>query len=97
MYTKNNNISSLQGAYKVAFPCSWGSARYVQDARLGVGVLFHGRHTMRNQGQEACAELMESETEYRRWEKRCQEQDARKFEEIVYKSRVRLGLEVSNA
>ncbi len=45
---------------------------------------------MRNNGQETCADLMEAETEHRRWERRRIQEDARKFEAIYNSVQERL-------
>lgn len=51
----------------------------------------------KNKGQQVCSEQIDVETQFKQWERRQTQNDARRFKETVKEARQRLGLEVSNA
>lgn len=60
------------------------------------GLLFFMEAAMRK-GKEAYSEQIDVETQFKQWEKRQAEKDARRFEEFVKEMRIKCGLEASNA
>lgn len=64
--------------------------------RLDGGVYFtnfHGGKDMTNKGQVLVSEQFEEEVKINEWKKKRIKEDARKYEELIRNTRIRLGLE----
>lgn len=94
--TQYNNRLKREESLLTVFLCpsKVNPCRIADSCHLKGALLFNHGGNMRNTAKEAYSEQIDVETQFKQWERRSIEKDARRFEEIVKEARQRLGLEV---